>query len=185
MKNKVIVGLLIVGLGLFVWMQMVYLPGQEKIQQEEVLKQLDPETHLFEKVLQFENLYMGNAGNNMNLVNHLPMSDIPRMFEQDPDEFTFTMNYETSVEEIGEERVEKAILYNATAIFALIENMDIVEFEFVDQMFAVTRERVNNWFGEDVASFKNEKIFFKKVQQPIIARERLDEWFVAYTEGEG
>jgi len=184
MKNKVIIGLLIVGIGLFALMQMVYLPGQEKIQQEEELKQLDPETHHFEKVLQFENLYMGNAGNNMNLVNHLPLCDVPRMFEQEPDEFIFTVNYEMSVKEIGRKRVEKAVLYNATAIFALIENMDIVEFAFVDQTFTVTRGRVNNWFGEDVASFKNEKVFIEKVQQPIITREHLDEWFVAYTEGE-
>lgn len=165
-------------------MQMVYLPSQERIQAEEELKQLDPETHHFEKVLQFENLYMGNAGNNMNLVNHLPMSDVQRLFQQDPDEFTFTVNYEMSVKEIGRERVEKAILYNATAILALIENMKVVEFAFVDQTYTVTREHVNNWFGEDVASFKNEKVFIEKVQQPIIAREHLDEWFIAYTEGE-
>ena len=184
MKNKIIVGLLVVGLVSFTWMQMVYLPGQEKIQHEEMLKQLNPETHHFKKVLQYENLYMGNAGNNMNLVNYLPMSDVPKLFEQNPDEFTFTVNYEMSVKEIGKKRVEKAILYNATAIFALIENMDIVEFVFVDQTFKVTRDRVNNWFGLDVASFKDEKVFIEKVQQPIIARKRLDEWFVAYTEGE-
>ncbi len=184
MKNKVIIGLLIVGLGLFAWMQKVYLPGQEKLQQVEELKQLNPETHLFEKVLQFENLYMGNAGNNMNLVNHLPMGDVPRLFQQDPDEFTFTVDYEMSVKEIGRERVEKAVLYNATAIFILIANMEVVKFAFSDQTYTVTRERVNNWFGEDIASFKDEKVFIKKVQQPIIERERLDEWFVAYTEGE-
>ena len=183
MKNKVIIGLLIVGLVLFIWMQMVYLPAQEKLQEEEELRQLDPETHNFQKVLQYENLYMGNAGNNMNLVNHLPLSDVPRTFQQNPDEFTLTVNYERSVGEVGKERVEKAILYNATAIFALVENMDIVEFEFVDQTFTVTRERVNSWFGEDVDSFKNEKVFIEKVRQPIIARESLDEWFVEYTEG--
>lgn len=184
MKNKVIIGLLIVGLGLFAWMQKVYLPGQEMLQQVEELKQLNPETHLFEKVLKFENLYMGNAGNNMNLINHLPMSDVPRLFQQDPDEFTFTVNYKMSVEEVGKERVEKAVLYNATAIFALIENMEVVKFAFSDQTYTVTRERVNNWFGEDVSSFKNENIFKEKVQQPIIAREQIEEWFVVYTEGE-
>lgn len=184
MKNKIIVGLLVVGLILFTWMQMVYLPSQERIQEEEEFRQLNPETHHFEKVLQFENLYMGNAGNNMNLVGHLPLSDVPRFFQQDPDEFTFTVNYEMSVKEIGMERVEKAILYNATAIFALIENMEIVKFSFAEQSYTVTRERVNNWFGEDVVSFKNEKVFREKVQQPIIAREHLDEWFDTYTEGE-
>ncbi len=163
---------------------MVYLPGQEKLLEEEDLKQLDPETHNFQKVLKYESPYMGNASNNMNLVDHLPMSDMPRMFQQDPSEYKFTVNYEISVEEIGKGQVEKSVLYNATAIFALIENMETVEFSFVDQTYTVTRERANNWFEEDVKSFKNEKVFMKKVQLPIIESDHLDEWFAAYTEGE-
>ena len=72
------------------------------------------------------------------------------MFQQDPEEFRFTVNYDESVDEIGVKRVEKAILYNATAVFALIENMEIVNFNFPDRTYTVTRERVNDWFGEDV-----------------------------------
>ncbi|WP_203247260.1 DUF4825 domain-containing protein [Sporosarcina beigongshangi] len=184
MKNKIIVGLLAVGLVLFTWMQIVYLPGQERMQEEEELEQLNPETHHFDKVLQYENLYMGNAGNNMNLVNHLPMSDVPRSFRQNPDEFRFTVHYQMTVEGVGKERVEKAVLYNATAIFVLIKNMEIVEFMFVDRTYTVTREHVNNWFGEDIASYKNEEVFMEKVQQPIIEKSQLDEWFSAYTKGE-
>ena len=81
------------------------------------------------------------------------MGDIPRMFQQDPEEFRFTVNYDETIDEIGVKRVEKAILYNATAIFALIENMEIVDFSFPDRTYTVTRKRVNEWFGEDVSTF--------------------------------
>ena len=184
MKLKVSIGLFIVGLLMFGTVQFYYIPKTEAADEQEQLEQLEPETHQFSRVLDYTNPYMGSAMNNINLINNLPMSDIPRMFQQDPDEFRFTVNYDKSVYEIGAKRVEKAILYNATAVFALIENMEIVNFNFTDQLYTVTRERVNDWFQEDVSTFKDERVFEEKVQRPIIQKERLAEWFDAYIEGQ-
>ncbi|MCZ2257929.1 DUF4825 domain-containing protein [Sporosarcina sp. G11-34] len=183
MKLKISIGLLIVGLLLFGWVQVYYLPKIDALAEQKQLEQLEPETHHFSSMLEYANLYMGNSGNNTNLVNNLPMSDVFRLYEQNPDEFTFRINYDETVEGVGKERVEKSILYNATAIFTLIENMEIVEFSFVDDIYTVTRKRVNEWFDEDVSTFNDELVFEEKVQQPIIKKERLTEWFDAYIGG--
>lgn len=185
LKHKAIFGLLAVGLLLFAWMQMVYLPGQEKLEEEENIKQLNPETHNFEKVLQYENPYMGNASNDANLIGSLPLlSDVPWTYELKPEEFKLIVNYNEPIKEIGEDRVKKAILYNVPAVFSLIENLETLEFAFPDQKYTVTRERVNGWFREDIATFNNEKVFAEKVQQPIVKKEHLAEWFGAYIGGE-
>lgn len=184
MKFKVIIGLLIVGVLLFGWFQFYYIPKMDAADEQELQGQLDPETHQFSWILKYENSYMGSAGNTINLINSLPMSEIPKKFQQDPEEFRFTVNYEVAFREIGKERVERAILYNATAVFALIKNMEIIEFDFPDQTFTVTRERVNDWFGEDLSTFKDVKVFKEKVQQPIINGNHLDKWFDAYIGGE-
>ena len=183
MKLKVALGIFIVGLVMFSWVQFSYLPKMEAADKQEQLAQLEPETHNFSRVLEYESPYMGSAGNNLNLIYGLPMSDIPRTFQQDPEQFKFTVHYEKSIEDIGVKRVEKAILYNSTAIFALIKNMEIVEFTFPDETYAVTRERVNHWFAEDISTFNDEEIFKRKVQQPIIEKNRLQEWFAIYTKG--
>lgn len=182
-KLKISIALFAVGLLVFGWVQFVYVPKIDAKVEQEQLEQLEPETHHFDRVLKYEHAYMGSAGNNMNLVNNLPMSDVPRMFQQDPETFTFTVNYEETVGDVGKDRVEKAVLYNATAIFALIKNMETVEFSFADTTYSVTRKRVNEWLDEDVALFNDEKIFQEKVQQPIITKDKLAEWFVSYTEG--
>ena len=184
MKIKVIIGLLAVGVLMFSWVQFYYLPKTEAAVEQARLDQLQPETHQFGQVLKFEHSYMGSAGNTTNLTYNLPMNDIPRMYQQDPEKFSFTINYEEAVQKIGEARVEKAILYNATAIFVLIKNMEIIEFNFPDQTYTVTRQRVNDWFGEDISTFNKENIFEENVQQPIIKKERLDDWFTAYIGGE-
>ncbi len=183
MKFKWIVGLFITGLLLFGWVELYYIPKSEAKFEREQAEQLAPETHDFGKVLSYEHKFMGNAGNNINLMNNLPLADIPRTFAQDPETFRFQLNYEQSVEDIGKEKVEKAILYNATAMFALIENMETIVFHFTDASYTVTRERVKDWFGEDVLTFKDEQKFEEKVQRPIVQKERLVEWFAAYTQG--
>jgi hypothetical protein len=183
-KHKVIFALLAVGILLFAWMQMVYLPGQEKLEEEEKVKQLNPETHNFEQVLQYENQYMGNASNDANLIGSLPpLSDVPWTYELKSEEFKLIVNYNEPLKEIGEEKVEKTILYNATAAFSLIKNLEIVEFAFPDRSYTVTRGRVNEWFGENVSTFNDGKIFAEKVQQPIVKKEQLAEWFDAYIGG--
>lgn len=182
MKIKWIIGLFVVGLLLFGWVELYYIPKSEAKFEQEQAEQLEPETHDFSKVLQYEHLYMGNAGNNINLLSNLPMTDIPRTFEQDPDTYRFQVDYERAVEEIGEVRVGTAILYNATAMFALIENMETIDFNFTDHSYTVTRGRVNDWFGEDVLTFKDGQTFEQKVQRPIVQKEQLAEWFTAYTE---
>lgn len=184
LKHKAIFGLLAVGLLLFAWMQMVYLPGQKELEDEANVKQLNPETHNFEKVLQYENQYMGNASNDANLIGSLPpLSDVSWTYELKPEEFKLIVNYNEPLKEVGEERVKKTILYNAPAVFSLIKNLEIVEFAFPDQSYTVTRGRVNEWFGENVATFNDEKIFAEKVQQPIVKKEHLAEWFDAYIGG--
>lgn len=184
MKGKLIIGLFFVGFVLFVWVQFYYLPKMDAAVEQEQLEQLEPETHQFSWVLKYENSYMGAAGNNLNLIGDLPMSDLPKTFAQDPETFRFTINYEKSIDEIGASRVEKAILYNATAIFTLIKNMETVEFHFPDKTYTVTRKRVNDWFGTDILSFIDEQVFEEKVQQPIKNNEQLSEWLNAYVGGE-
>ncbi|MHA6260423.1 DUF4825 domain-containing protein [Sporosarcina sp. CAU 1771] len=183
MKLKVSIVLFIVGLLVFSWIQLYYIPEIDAKMEREQVEQLEPETHRFSEVLQYESLYMGSAGNNMNLIQNLPLGDVPRLYQQDPDQFKFIILYEDTVENVGKERVQKAILYNSSAIFTLIKNMEIVEFSFEDETYTVTRKRVNEWFGEDVTTFNKIEKFRGKVQQPIINKEKLTEWFLTYTEG--
>ena len=67
MKFKVIIGLFIIGLLMFGWVQFYYLPKMEAADEQEQLEQLEPETHQFGWVLKYKNPYMGSAGNNINL----------------------------------------------------------------------------------------------------------------------
>ncbi|MFJ8064042.1 DUF4825 domain-containing protein [Psychrobacillus sp. NPDC096426] len=179
MKDKLIACLFIVGLIMFAWMQIVYFPGQEKLQEEASLKQLNPETHDFNKVLKYENLYMGNAGNNINLFGNLPLTQHQGTFEMDSDQFLLIINY-TSLEGESERTVQQSVIYNTTAAFVLIKNLQQIEMRFPDESFIVQRGNVEKWFGSDLSDLTDPIQFKEKVQEPL-KKNNLKEWLATYT----
>ncbi|WP_391201327.1 DUF4825 domain-containing protein [Psychrobacillus sp. L4] len=180
MKNKWIIGLFVVGLIPFIWMQMVYFPGQEKLREEENLKQLDPETHDYEKVLKYENLYMGNASNDFNLFGNLPLKQHLGTFEIDSGHFLLITNYGSSEGE-SERTIQQAVIYNTTAAFVLIKNLQQIEMRFPGKSFTVQRSNVEKWFNSNLSNLIDPVQFKEKVQEPL-KKNDLDEWLATYTE---
>lgn len=179
MKNKIIVVLLLVGLLLFGWMQMIYLPGQGKLLEEESFKQLNPETHDFEKVLRYENLYMGNASNNFNLFGNLPLVQYLGTFEMDPDRFLLIVHYQDPIDE-SERTVQQSVIYNSTAAFVLIQNLQQLEMRFPEDTYTVHRSDVEKWFGSDLSELSDPVKFKEQVQEPL-KKDDLEVWLGAYT----
>ncbi|MFJ7828076.1 DUF4825 domain-containing protein [Psychrobacillus sp. NPDC096623] len=165
---------LVVGISLVLLLGVVYVlsNNQKQVAQEDV-KQLTVETHDFQKVLAYENDYMGNNSNITNLFNNLPFSNYRDLVELDSDTRTFVVNYNTSGD-------EKTVIYNATAAFVLIKNLEVINMRFSHQSYVITRENVEQWFEDDYASLIDPKVFKEKVQNPLLESTMTD-WINQYT----
>lgn len=165
---------LVVGISLVLLLGVVYvLSNNQKQVKHEDVEQQSAETHHFKKVLAYENEYMGNNSNITNLFNNLPLSNHRDFVELEPDTFTLVVNYNASVD-------DKTIIYNTTVAFVLIKNLEVIEMRFSDQSFVVTRENVEQWFGDDFDSLKDPEVFNEKVQKPLIENTTTD-WIDQYT----
>ncbi len=170
--------LLVVGVSLFIWIQFFEMPSKVKIGEEKL--QQDPTTHNFEKVVSYDNAYMGDASNINNLFNALPLNEYKGTIELDPDKYALIVNYDSSIDNM-EEQVKQSVIYNATAAFTLIENLQTVDMQFENQSYIVTRDYVEKWFGTTLFDFKDPDVFKEKVQNHL--QEDIDLWLRAYTEG--
>lgn len=139
---------------------------------QEDTDQLSVNTHHFKKILAYENDYMGDASNINNLFNHLPLSNYKGPIELDSENLIFTIQYDTASD-------KKAIIYNATAAFVLIKNLEKVSMHFSDQTYIVTRENVEEWFGRDFAKLLDPDVFEVKVQEPLL-ENNTDTWLNQY-----
>jgi hypothetical protein len=110
---------------------------------------------------------MGNASNFANLFSSLPLSNADRTFQLYPDTWTAEVNYKDTVMHIGEERVNRAIIYNATAAFALIDNLETIRFYFTGENYEVIRTDVEKWYGAKASSLLEKGTWEKSVQSKL------------------
>ncbi|MEK4245781.1 DUF4825 domain-containing protein [Psychrobacillus sp. FSL K6-2684] len=178
MKNKIIIVLFIIGIILFGWMNLFYIPAEEKAMEEETIQQLNPETHDFSKVLAYENRYMGNLTNNAKLFQSLPLQNYLNGYEQDSKIHLLIVNYK-DLEGLPQQHIQKSIIYNTTAAFVLIKNLEQIELRFPTESFFVKRENVERVLG-DLEVLLDPEVFEEQVQSPL-NNAVLEEWIVQYT----
>ncbi|WP_313892821.1 DUF4825 domain-containing protein [Psychrobacillus sp.] len=167
---------LAVGAALVLLLGVFYVLRNNQVKSEEDKEtQLSTATHRFEKVLAYENDYMGYASNTNNLFNNLPLADKKEGIELNSDESILIVNYKT----VSDEEVEKAVIYNATAAFVLIKNLQEIDMRFSNHSYAVTRENVEHWFGGNFAELI-EPSFFKEAVQDQLLKPNTNEWLTVY-----
>ncbi|KXH87137.1 DUF4825 domain-containing protein [Sporosarcina sp. HYO08] len=179
-RRLLLLGIVAIAIPLFIWLQFFEIPNKVEIGEERM--QQDPEQHEFEKVLSFENDYMGNASNISNLFGALPLHQYKGTLALNPEHLSLTMNYEVSTDEL-QGKAEQAVIYNTTAAFVLIHNLEEIEMHFQDHSYIVTRENVAQWFGNDFQALLDPEVFKKEVQTPLVEGE-TEKMLAAFMKGE-
>ncbi|EJO5348650.1 DUF4825 domain-containing protein [Clostridium botulinum] len=175
-KNKIIVFLIIMGIILFSVVNFVIIPQNTKKNNEYMSKQNDPITHDLNSVLEYKNEYMGNASNIANLYNDLPLKEVNKSFELVPEKLKVEINYKETVESIGELQVKKALIYNSTIAFALIDNIKEINYNFVKSNYKVCRQDMEKWYGEELSKLLENNKWKSKVQDKLNNEDHVDKF---------
>lgn len=162
--HRWMIGLAIVGLCGLVYMEGIYKPESARREYQYQLEQLQPSTHDLYYVLPYKNPYMGNAGNLSNLNRHLPLADLPATFQLYPDQLTAEIRYNTATTQVEEALLKQALIYNATANFALIDNLEGLIFRFTDISYSFTRKQVQSWYDRRFEQLLNEEVWDREVK---------------------
>ncbi len=203
-KNKLIIGLLMAGIALFSIVQFVIVPQYNAKEEQYLSAQLEATTHDINYILPYKNEYMGNNSNTINLFWHLPLATSEMKFQLVSDSFTVQIDYQDillnvgnesmshksfaafgstdELNEIYENEVKKSLIYNSTAAFALIDNLEYIIYRFSDVSYKVGREEIEALYI-DFASILNETNWKNEVQNNLkdnsyvadIAKEILNE----------
>ncbi|WP_438348044.1 DUF4825 domain-containing protein [Paenibacillus sp. FA6] len=164
-RNIVIICLLLVGVISFGIVQGIVIPQRAENAKEYAEDQQDPLTHDVTSILKYRNKYMGNASNNMNLIGSLPLSNIDKSFQQFPDIFTLEINFKEDFSNMNKKYLETSLIYNATAAFSLIDNLEAIHFNFDGVSYKVTRSAVAQWYGVDDLSTLTDEASWRELVQ--------------------
>ncbi|MBW8351125.1 DUF4825 domain-containing protein [Bacillus sp. IITD106] len=165
--GKWIIVLFAFGLILFTVVQFVVIPKQNAAAEQYIIDQKNPLSHDLEYIKQYKNPYMGNASNIMNLFGHLPLSDMLKDFELKSEELTVIVNYNKKTTDIEQQLLNQSLIYNSTAAFALIANLEKIEYHFLDQNIVVDRQSVESQYQNFDELTNSTKIWNEKVRNPL------------------
>lgn len=96
-----------------------------------------------EHLVPYRNKYIGDNSNMGQLIGALPLSEYGFVFEIDSENCGVTIDYHFTAWYDNENLyTERALVYNSVSIFALIENLESITFNFSGSSYSVTRDAI-------------------------------------------
>lgn len=176
-KNKLIIVLMIITSIMFITIQFVIKPQNRKKQIEYNEKQMEATTHDVTAIKECKSKYIGNSSNVINLFSRLPLNNITRKFEINPDKLSLTVNYLDTVRNVGKEKIQRDLVYNTVAAMATIDNLSEVTYKFSKETFIFKREQVEKVFGNNLSQLLKSDIWKVKVQERINSKEFINTFY--------
>ncbi len=177
-KDKLIVILISAAAVLFLVIQFVILPANEKKQNDYAIRQTDSQTHDHTVIKNYKSPYIGDAANISQLFYALPLNDIPMKFEIDSENCTLTVYYLETVWNIGEQKVLRDLIYNTAAAMAAVDNLAAVTYEFSGKQYSYTREQMELILGTPLSALLTEDLWEEKLQDKLSS----DDFVAQFTE---
>ena len=168
--NILIIALLIIGLSGLVLVEGYVKPEMRRREQQYLLEQRDPLTHDFSRLLEFRSRYMGDASNLANLNYNLPPGDLQMTFQIHPELLTAEITYQDSLTAMEAELFDRVLVYNTTANFVLIDNLETLVLNFERNSYTISRRAVESWYGVNLKTLQNEARWADEVQRPLSGR---------------
>ena len=176
-KNILIICLLTAAAILFCVIRFEIIPYQETQEAESIQKQTDALTHDITSIEKFKSPYVGNASNTGNLFWALSLNNIPIKFEIDSEACTLTVNYLDTVWNIGEEKVQRDLIYNSVAAMAAIDNLAGITYHFSGESYSFDRQQLEKVFGSPLSDLFEQERWSKEVSEPLKSADFVRQFF--------
>lgn len=134
--------------------------------------------------------FVGDNGAVINMASMLPGGDTKREFElqttEEPYEIRIFYSFEEEHKAFSEINLPATLLYNATAYFSFFHNLGILTIHYEldgvrgkGETFTITREQMENLYGQDLASFKEEEAVWKSevLEKMLKDESRIEEFY--------
>ena len=129
-----------------------------------------------EDLYKFKDSFVGDNSAVGNIVNQLQGAEHFKGFELKTKEkpYGIILNYDWSD---LEQNYKKTAVFNATFLFTLVQNLEWVNFNFANQEYKITKENLQNWYGEDFSEFKNEDDLKALTQKHLENEDKVNQLF--------
>lgn len=119
-----------------------------------------------EHLMQYQSKYIGDNSNTGQLIGSLPFSEYGYVFEIDSENLGVIIDYHFTDWYNNEHLyTEKSLIYNSVSMFALIDNLEYIKFNFSGSSFSITRDVFEKNYPDYRKIFKDGKINVENFHQ--------------------
>ena len=176
-KSKIILCLFVVATILFCIIQFGIIPANREKQEAYARRQTDALTHDITRIEEYKSPYIGNAGNIGNLFWNLPLNNVDMKFEINSEICTLTVNYLDTVGNIGEEKVQRDLIYNSAAAMAAIDNLSGITYNFFGESYSFSRKQIEKVFGRPLSELLEQEKWSSEVQDKLKKADFVGQFF--------
>ena len=132
-----------------------------------------------EDLFEFKGSFVGDNNAVGSIVNQLPSGEYLHGFELKTKEepYGIILNYEGIEADEIEKKDKETAIYNATFLFALVQNAEWVTFHFDNREYKVTKEELQDWYGKELSDFTSEDELRKITQKSLEDESKVNEFF--------
>lgn len=112
-----------------------------------------------DNIIKYQSKYVGDNSNDGNLINNLPLSEYGYTLQIDSENLGLTINYHITDWYIDDNLyLQKSLIYNSVSIFALIDNVEYIQYNFTGNSYRVNREKIESSYPGFNKIVKNNEI---------------------------
>ncbi|MBM7602484.1 hypothetical protein JOC75_000454 [Metabacillus crassostreae] len=126
-------------------------------------------------IFQYKNSYVGDNSAVSDILNFLPSKNQLEGFELETKEkpYGIIIHYHLEIEE----GYEQTVLYNSTYLFSLIQNAELIKFDFEGMEYEMTKEKLEKWYGRDLNEFNNKEELDDFIQDQLKDQDKVKQLF--------
>ena len=129
-----------------------------------------------EDLFKYKNAYVGDNSAVLHIVDQTMDSEKFKGLELQTKEkpYGIILNYDGKR---SEETYKKTVIYNATYLFALIQNAEWITFNFDGKEYKIEKQELRDWYGEDFSKLQSEKEIEALIQKNLDDENRVNQLF--------
>lgn len=128
-------------------------------------------------LFQYKESLIGNNSAVINIIGQLwhaeEFQEVALQTKSEP--YGMTITYENMDSTMAED--EKTTVYNASYLFALIDNAEWIIFDFGERKYEITKSALQEWYGKELNDFANEEKLEAFIQEKLADEKEMKKLF--------
>ena len=127
-------------------------------------------------IFQYKNSYVGDNSAVGNIANQLPAAQHFNGFELKTNEEPYGVLFNYDWLET-ENEYKETVIYNASYVFALVQNLDWITFNFKSTGYTISRETLQEWYGTQLSEIENEVVLTELIHEYLKDKSKVNQLF--------